>query len=333
MRATGCLQSWCWLPVLVALATTAVAAPYEPPGAVHRVETLLMEWRDTARDRVVPVKIYLPADAAGGRPVILFSHGLGGSREHYEYLGRHWAAAGMVSVHLQHAGSDEAIWKGVSLPRRMAVLRQAAADPRNAMERPRDVGFAIDQLGRLNGAEGRLKGRLDLDRIGVAGHSFGGYTAMAIAGQNYTRGKSGDGRDARVKAVIQMSAPVPKQRVREYAYDNVVLPVFHMTGTDDESPVNATTAAERRVPFDRTRGEACLLIFKGGDHAVFSGRRRLSRTAARRDEAFHRHILRSSTAYWDAHLNGKTAAKEWLLGGGFAGELGGDGTFEVRRER
>ena len=39
--------------------------------------------------------------------MIVFSHGLGGTRDGYEYLGRHWASYGYVSVHLQHKGSDD----------------------------------------------------------------------------------------------------------------------------------------------------------------------------------------------------------------------------------
>lgn len=319
------------LSILMTLCLAEVVA-YQPPADLHRVTTLKVEWKDATRGRDVPALIYLPAEAKRALPVIVFSHGLGGTREGYAYLGRHWAAAGFVAVHLQHAGSDDTVWQGVSVLRRMSALRQAAADPRNAIDRPKDVSFAIDQLERMNREDGALKGRLDLKRIGVAGHSFGGYTAMSIAGQNYTQGKLGDGRDARVKAAIQMSAPVPKERLREHAYENVRIPVFHMTGTKDESPVNATTAEERRVPFDRTSGEACFVNFKDGDHAVFSGRKRLSRSAARLDEAFHRHISRSTTAFWDAYLNGETAAKSWLLDGGFARELAGDGSFEVRRE-
>ena len=90
------------------------AAPEVPvwsrPGP-HEVAVLLAAWQDSRRQRQVPVKIYYPADGAGPFPVIIFSHGLGGSREGYQYLGRHWASHGYVSVHLQHIGSDQAVWE------------------------------------------------------------------------------------------------------------------------------------------------------------------------------------------------------------------------------
>lgn len=317
--------------LLILFAVVVRGADYRPPEPRYRVQAMLVDWKDKDGRRTVPAKIWYPADAKGALPIIVFSHGLGGSREGYEFLGRHWAGVGYVSVHLQHVGSDDSVWKNVGKLKAMLALRKAAADPRNSINRPKDVSLAIDELTKMNASNRVLKGRLDLKRIGVAGHSFGGYTAMAVAGQNYTRGKLGDGRDKRVKAAIQMSAPVPKPRVREYAYDSVSIPVFHMTGTKDESPLNTTTAKERRIPFDRTKGEACLVIFKDGDHAIFSGRKRLSRRAREQDAVFHRHICRGSTAFWDAHLKNNAGARDWLMGGGYRRELDAAGSMEVRQ--
>lgn len=75
-----------------------------------------LDWVDQARHRPVPARIYYPQDGAGPFPVIIFSHGLGGSREGYEYLDRFWASPGYVSVHIQHSGSDPAVWQGSNRP-------------------------------------------------------------------------------------------------------------------------------------------------------------------------------------------------------------------------
>lgn len=91
------------------------------------------------------MKIYFP-ESAGPFPVIVFSHGLGGSREGYEYLGQYWAAHGYVSVHLQHIGSDELLWKDGA---GMQGLR-GGITIKTALDRPRDVSFVIDQLQTLN---------------------------------------------------------------------------------------------------------------------------------------------------------------------------------------
>ena len=78
------------------------------------VETLDLEWRDTKRQREVLAKIYFPKNATTPCPVLVFSHGLGGTRNNYEYLGQHWASHGYVVAHVQHHGSDDAAWRGQS---------------------------------------------------------------------------------------------------------------------------------------------------------------------------------------------------------------------------
>ena len=67
------------------LAATAIAASveattYSEPGN-YRVASSVAEWTDAARHRMLPVKVYSPQGARGDRPVVFFSHGLGGSRE------------------------------------------------------------------------------------------------------------------------------------------------------------------------------------------------------------------------------------------------------------
>src|SRR5438094_652536 len=87
------------------------SADYKPPTPSAKVAILRETWHDKERDRDVPVKIYYPEKSDAPAPAIIFSHGLGGSRDGYEYLGQHWAGCGFVSVHLQHLGSDDAVWR------------------------------------------------------------------------------------------------------------------------------------------------------------------------------------------------------------------------------
>ena len=159
----------------------------------------------------MPVKLYFPKTGNGPFPVIIFSHGLGGSRDGYEYLGRHWASHGYVSVHLQHKGSDTAVWKDQANP--MEAMRQAVKDLRNSINRPLDVRFAIDQMEKMNRDKGPLHGRLDLGRVGMAGHSFGAWTTLAVIGEVFVGlgGREISLADPRVKAAIAMSARPPRQ--------------------------------------------------------------------------------------------------------------------------
>jgi predicted dienelactone hydrolase len=299
----------------------------------NTIETQRAVWHDAKRDRDVPVKIYSPRSGNGPFPVILFSHGLGGSREGYEYLGEHWAAHGYVSVHLQHLGSDEAVWRDTGLLKRKRAMQRSAADPQNAINRPRDISFAIDELERLNRDSPIWKHRLDLERIGVAGHSFGAFTTLASAGQKFQPGvaKASSFADPRVKAAIPMSAPTPKNKSRlDEVYAGVQIPCLHMTGTKDSSPIGDTTPAERRLPFDHCKNsDQFLITFKDGDHMIFSGR---TTRAEPSDKKFQRLIQQSSTAFWDAYLRADAKAKSWLTND-FKRELDDAGKFEMRLKR
>ena len=62
-------------------------------------------WHDSVRNRDVPVRIRMPG-GTGKAPVILFSHGLGGTVQAGTVWGEAWAEAGFVVIHLQHPGSD-----------------------------------------------------------------------------------------------------------------------------------------------------------------------------------------------------------------------------------
>ena len=174
---------------VIALVTAQVHAGSEPSAEAGKREvlTLLADWKDSKRsDRVVPVKVYYPKGSEACATII-FSHGLGGTREGYKYVGEYWASHGFISVHLQHEGSDDAVWKDAKPLERMAAMKKAASDPRAALDRPRDVSFAIDMLEKLNKDEqSPLHKRIDLTKLGMSGHSFGGWTTLAVGGQ--TRG-------------------------------------------------------------------------------------------------------------------------------------------------
>lgn len=310
--------------ILFCLATGYASLAGFPRSPSTPVATIEEVWHDASRNRDVPVKIYYPATGIGHCPVIIFSHGLGGSREGYSYLGQYWAGCGYVVIHVQHAGSDETIWKGLPLCKVAIAARSATLDPQVALDRAMDIHFAIDRLRDLD-SRPPLQDRLELSRIGVAGHSFGGWTAMAIAGEHQTF-VGAILADPRVTAVIAMSAPVPK-RLDSATLDRITMPVFCMTGTRDNSPIGETTASERRLLFDRmTSPDACLLTFNGADHMTFSGRRQQSPD----DFRFQKLICEASTAYWDAWLRGDSAAKAWLYDGGFTRLLGDAGSFETK---
>ncbi len=313
-------------------------ANYSPPSPSLEVTELRLDWQDAKRDRQVPAKLYFPKIGNGSFPVIIFSHGLGGSREHYEYLGRHWAGCGYVSVHLTHLGSDDSLWKNVPVAERGNALKKGAANLKNALDRPPDVQFALDEITRMNVDDASpLKSRLDLSAMAVAGHSFGGYTALAVSGQTFMLPLMQTKRyhEPRIRAAIQMSAPAPTiRRNLDEAFGSITIPIMHMTGTKDFLELlPQTTAEDRRIPFDHmSHAETCLVNFIDGDHFIFSGREGLPGAAERKeqDAVFHRLILASTTAFWEAYLKDNSAAKKWLLQAGCKEFLTGQAHYECK---
>jgi predicted dienelactone hydrolase len=291
--------------------------------AASKVGTWETEWKDEARHRAIPVKIYYPMESKP-HPVLLFSHGLGGTREGYGYLGESWASQGYVSIHLQHIGSDDAVWKGKGLLEVKATMKTALT-PQNSQDRYRDVHFALDQLDRLNREAGPLQGKIDAQTVGLAGHSFGAWTTLTGLGV------SGPGMEAkadpRIKAAIAMSSPWVRG---SSGYDQVKTPCLHMTGTEDDGgALTTTTVADRRKPFDLMQpGPQFLITFQGGDHMVFSGRSRLRPKAT--DAHFHDLILELTGKFWDAYVKGDAKARSWLEGAEPAQVLGRDAVWEKR---
>jgi predicted dienelactone hydrolase len=170
------------------------------------------------------------ADVARGErfPLVVFSHGSGGVRFQSWFLLQALASHGYVVVAPDHAGNTSLdLLMGTSEP-----------VPVVASNRPRDVSFAIDQmLARSSEPTDLLAGAVDGSRIAVAGHSFGGFTALAVAG-----GYGGLAPDERFDAIIPIAAASGALSDAELAAVDV--PTLLLAGVSDETvPLDA--AAER----------------------------------------------------------------------------------------
>ena len=126
--------------------------------------------RDIARDRVFPVDLYLPQQD-GVAPLVIISHGLGSTRESFQYLAVHLASHGFAVAVPEHPGSNAAQLEALA-----SGLVGNLTPPRELVDRPLDIQFLLDHLQRRYGQQ------LDWQRVGVVGQSYGGYTALALAG-------------------------------------------------------------------------------------------------------------------------------------------------------
>ncbi|MGC4005867.1 MAG: hypothetical protein QM811_23205 [Pirellulales bacterium] len=304
------------------VATQFAAAEYAKPGPA-KVETYSTTWHDAKRGRAVPVKLYYPRGDTVC-PLIVFSHGLGGSNEGYGYLGEHWASHGFASLHLQHVGSD----RGVLAKGGVKELVKATTDPNEFMNRAADVTFALDHVLELDQADPKkldppnkqppfpLHKRIDTAHLGMSGHSFGANTTVTIGGVSHPL-LAGEKSlaDSRVKAIAPLSTPVMKtdtpERLKKL-YAGIAIPSLHMTGTADDSPIGDTPAAARRLPYDHsTNAERILLTFDGGTHMLFGGR--VEFRNRERDRRYQAEIQQATTIFWNAYLRDDAAARSWLL--------------------
>jgi predicted dienelactone hydrolase len=285
-KPTGCnagLSRRQWLQGAAALAcTTALGAraqgqsPADSSAAsedlrTNPFETLDLDWLDSARERPVPARLYLPmAAAATPLPLVLFSHGLGGSRRGYSWLGQHFASQGMASLHVQHVGSDRDVWFG-SVWGLLGRLQSAAQDA-EALARVQDLRFALDTL-----LAGPQRDHIDAGRIVVAGHSYGANTALLACGATVQRaGRVLDLADRRLRAAIVISAPpfygqAEPQRILR----SVTVPTLHITATEDVIRIPGySSGVEDRLALFEATGSArkWLAVFEGGSHSMFTDR-------------------------------------------------------------
>lgn len=229
---------------------------------------------DASRARQVPARLYWPAISTrkGPVPLIVFSHGLGGSRKGYSYLGEGWSARGMASLHIQHVGSDETLWQGN--PHLLLDRLDDAADEREAIERTRDVSFGLD---RLLDRTSPFRAAVDRKCIVAAGHSFGANTTLIPSGAQMIRdGKPLGFRDRRFTTSIVISAlPFYGESDLAAVLATVDVPTLHVTTTEDTIripgryfPVQDRIDVFNAIPTP----QKALVVFQGGSHSVFTDR-------------------------------------------------------------
>jgi predicted dienelactone hydrolase len=152
----------------------------------------------------------------GQFPLILISHGNGGSHLLYRTISTHLAKNGYVVAMLEHFGNN----------RNNNSLENTTE---NLETRPRHVSLTIDFLLSANG----FSKNITQNKIGVIGHSMGGYTALALAG-GVPRTKEGlvveVTSDFRVKAIVLLA---PGTGWFMNSLDKVTIPILMFTAEHD----------------------------------------------------------------------------------------------------
>lgn len=146
------------------------------PGPYGVQPKLRWQLEDKSRNRRFYADIYQPQrQRAGKTPVVVFSHGLASRPEDFATLGEHLASYGYLVIMPQHPGSD--VQQAQAL---LSGLSREVFYKNEFLDRPKDISYVLDELERRNQRE--FSGRLDLTSVGSIGHSFGGTTALLVAG-------------------------------------------------------------------------------------------------------------------------------------------------------
>lgn len=288
--------------------TFAILAGLTAAGAAHAAGPVTLcegVWLDAVRARPVPVRIRMPA-GTGKVGVILFSHGLGGSRDAGSIWAHAWAEAGFAVINLQHAGTDSAIF---GKPGFRALL-----NGEQLATRARDVQFVIGELGRrvIEGACDLR--RIDPLRVGLAGHSFGAQTVQAVSGQSFPVKYEPPLSDPRVRAAVGLSPSPPIAGVAQISFSTIAIPFLSVTGTADAVPsVTPITAIERQLPFRlMPPGNKFLLVLQGGTHEMFAGQPFPTLLNGEPPPRVRDTVVAVTTAFWRAILDKDAASLNWL---------------------
>lgn len=201
------------------------------------------------------VDLYLPEGLGKPAAIVVVTHGFGSNRDSYGYIAQHLASHGFAAAAPEHIGSD--------LAYRQALLKGGLGvdiSPLEFVSRPLDITYMLNEFERLVATDPQWAQRLNLQQIGILGNSFGGTTALTVAGAtiNQARLSQECGPDKHVlnaSALLQCRASyLPPQEYRvgdprvkaafaAYPLTNVVfgpegmgtinIPTFIMAGSRD----------------------------------------------------------------------------------------------------
>ncbi|MBO9532975.1 MAG: alpha/beta fold hydrolase [Solirubrobacteraceae bacterium] len=305
-------------------ATTTTTTPASP-GTTAKVISVrpVVIPSSAGRGAELEVRVSAPVDGSA-LPVVVFSHGFGSSMDGYGPLANHWAAEGFVVVQPTHLDSSS-----------LAVPPTDPRTPHIWRHRIDDLVAVLDHLDVVEAAIPGLSGRLDRDRIAVAGHSWGATTASALAGASVIGERQG-WKDDRVGAAVLLAiAGTGGEDLSPFAAEHfpfmnpefagLTTPSLVVGGDADQSMLSTRgpdwwTDAFRLAP----GAEALLTLhgaehYLGGIHTFLSGHELKPPMSAELVEvvqgtstAFLRHALGGDEAAWvDAQreVAARTAAR------------------------
>jgi len=223
-----------------------------------------------------------PAPAAGF-PMVIFSHGFTGCNTQSAFLMEALAQAGYLMVAPNHADAHcgSALRNGAGGWRPEEPFQRTGAwSEATYRDRRADIAAVLDGVLSAKSFQGVP---VDAGRVGIAGHSLGGYTALAMAGA------WASWKDPRIKAVLALS-PFNSPFVANGELGQMNVPVLYQGGTLDLGI--SPTVRRPDGAYDRSSAPKYYVEFRGAGHLAWTDL----------NPRFHGIIDRYSVAFFNRYL-------------------------------
>jgi len=320
----------------------------QPPGNVGTAIRDLnqpgnMTWQEKSfkvnrpKGKAIEVLVYLLNQVSTPPPVIVIAPGLNSNFNSLRYVARHLASHGygVVAINFPETDSQsvaEFLTGLNTIPNPDAWIRQ-----------PQDISLVLDFVAQKLISEPDWQGKLDINNVGIIGHSLGGYSAIAVGGGQISwsnlistcqeKEKSrqvtlnpaliwqcrdlGDNlppenmQDPRIKAVIALN-PVSNPIFSQNSFASMQLPVMIISGSAD---IFAPAISEQVTPFIwLPQSDKYLALVPNGTHLSFlEGTDNLpERIVGPQPTLAHTYMRVLSLAFFNTYLKAKPEFKAYL---------------------
>ena len=307
---------------------TELAAYKAEPGP----QQVAVEYRTSMRvetlDKDLAMRVAFP-EGQGAYPLVVLSHGNGCYQDMYTAFADHWASWGYVVVQPVHMDSRETgfTMKGVNLKTMDTVTSS----------RRTDVRFILDSLDQLEAQGDGLAGKIDRDRMVIAGHSMGGGTAMALTGVTMVSPRDGSvmsSDENRFDALLLITEPSNNRLMPNEPWRLAQVPTFIATGSEDYSLAGGRGGKKSSNAYQLPEGAEAVdqpryyLYIDGMDH--FLGGLMCREAPGPKDFDAQTIINGASVAFLDAVTADDAAAEAFLESDDISGLTSGRATLELK---